>query len=207
MLADEMNGSRLWAFLALPLGCDKAYFMTDFDAVKCITDDAVPMEIDLAPIRCLDDAVIVSCKQLGYTTVGYHFMALNVAAGSSNIVFKLAPRSIEGIADSHIDVLVSVVRSGIASDYDFTARNRQLDANMIELALAVMYMRRFNDYPAARDLIVKLLKPSGPLADARFNGVGMSDAAEGELYWNLHAHAFLVSFVPYYLGQERARKT
>jgi hypothetical protein len=118
--------------------------------------------------------------------MGRHFVALDIAASASNMVFKLAPRSVEGIADSHIDVLMGVVRSGIAPDHHFSARNRQIDTNMIEFAFAVMCVWRFDNYSAAGDAVVKLLKPSGSLADARFNSVGMSNATEADLHGELH---------------------
>jgi hypothetical protein len=186
MLADQMDGSRLRAFLALAFGNDEAHLLADLDVAERIADDAVPVEIDLAAVRCLDDAVTVFRKQLRYATMGRYFVAFDIAASASNMVFKLAPRSVEGIADSHIDVLMGVVRGGIAPDHHFSARNRQIDTNMIEFAFVVMCVWRFDNYSAAGDAAVKLLKSSGSLADALFNSVGMSNATEADLHGELH---------------------
>ena len=184
MLADEMDGRRLRPFLALAFGGDETHLKADLESVKSIVDDAVPVKIDLPPIRCLDDAAFG--EQLRYTAVAWHFVAFDLTATSSNVVLELAPSGVEGVADCYIDVLMGVVCLGIAPDHDFTAGNPQVNANVIKFALAVMAMRRFDDNPVTDDAIEKLPKFFGSLADVRFDSIGMGDVVESDLQRNLH---------------------
>ena len=176
-----MYGRCLGTFLALAFDNGEAHLLTNLYAAERTADDAVPMEIDFAPVPCLYDAVIVTGKELGHATVVRHFVVLDVAASASNMVFKLAPHGIEGIAESHIDVLMGVVRGRIASDHHFSARNRQIDTNMIEFSFTVMCVWRFHDYSTHHDAVVKPRKSFGTLTDAGFNSVGMSKATEADL--------------------------
>jgi hypothetical protein len=184
MLADEMDGGCLWPFLALAFSSDETNLKTDFESVKSIVDDAVPVEIDLPPLRGLDDAA--PGEHLGYSAMAWYFVAFDLTATPSNVVFELAPSGVKGVADCDIDVLMGVVFVGIAPDHDFTAGNRQVNANMIELALVVMPMWRFDGDPVTRDATVKLLKFFSSFTDIRFDSIRRGDAAESDLQRNLH---------------------
>ena len=59
-------------------------------------------------------------------TLGGWLVCLDAAAHLARVVFDLALRRVEGVADRDIDVLVRVVRGRLATHDELAARNRDV---------------------------------------------------------------------------------
>ena len=157
MFADEADRGRLPAFLALALGELQADLAARLDGSEIALDHAVAMEVDLA-FRGLNEAEAALVVGHAHGAVPRHLVRLHLAAALAHAVFELAHRSIEGVADADLDVLVRVVaRSGM--------RHRQLPAGRVDLdpdpeqvALAVLAILLLHDHAAAGDPLGEALE-------------------------------------------------
>jgi hypothetical protein len=148
------------------------------------------MEIDLAAVTCLDEAVVALGDQVGDSAVDWNFVRLDVAAAVTDMVLELSAHRIEAVADGDVDVLVRVVLRRIALHDDLLARDLEVDADMIEVAVAPS-VGGLDDHPAARDTIVEALELAHALVDLRLDGRRCIDIAKGYLKPRRHGPLFV----------------
>lgn len=87
------------------------------------------------------------------------------------MIFQLAFRGIECIAERDVDVFARVIQTFLSSDDDFLAwRKGYVQRDTIDPALMVMAMRRLDHHGATRDVPVKTLQLRGPLSNACLDG-------------------------------------
>ena len=87
------------------------------------------MEIDLVAIDAQDKPAILLGKEPCDSAVVGDRVELDVSASLANVVFEAPAGRVESVADRHVDILMGVVRRGIAADDDLAAGNLQVDAN------------------------------------------------------------------------------
>ena len=104
MFADFANRARLRAFL--PEFLDEANFGTDCQTIERIVENAVAMEIDLAAVGGLDEAIIVTGHEFRHAAMVLRFMRLNLTAHLADGVLDLALSRGEGILDRDPDMLM-----------------------------------------------------------------------------------------------------
>jgi hypothetical protein len=78
-------------------------------------------------------------------------MGFNVTPHAPSMVLKLPHRGIEGIADGDIDVLMGVVLRSFLINMNVLARQADIDADFVQLALVMMAMWRLDADIAADD--------------------------------------------------------
>src|SRR5215831_7882697 len=110
----------------------------------------------------------------------------DVASELPRMIFELAHRGIEGVADGDINVLVRLVLRAFLIHMHVVARHADVDADLVTLALVVMPVRRLDGDVAAHDALEKAVKLGGLLADDRFHGGRWIHVAEADLQGNLH---------------------
>jgi hypothetical protein len=87
---------------------------------------------------------------------------MEIRASLANVVFEQPAGGVESIADRDIDILVRVVRRGIAAHDNLAAGDIQVDANLEQIALKVTRVATL-DHDAARcDAIEKPFELLGP---------------------------------------------
>ena len=70
-------------------------------------------------------------------------MQLHIAAPLANIIFEQPAHGVKRIADGDMDILVRVMRPGIASDDDLAAGNTEVYADAEQIALLAARMLAF----------------------------------------------------------------
>ena len=119
--------------------------------------------------------------------MGWGLVLLDLPLTPPGEVLQPPTGSLEGIADRHVHILVRARRCRLTTDRDVRgARNRNVDADFVDIALVVAMLRTAYDDAHRRDPIVELLQLVGFLPDASINRVGMADVLEGNLDWCLH---------------------
>ncbi len=74
MLADKMNGARLGSLVAFAFGDGDANLVADLEFVESDVDDAVAVEINLASVGGLDEAVTLFGEKLAHPAMGRGLM-------------------------------------------------------------------------------------------------------------------------------------
>src|SRR3546814_5265384 len=82
-LPDQLHRRRLGYLVALALGNDVAHLLAFDQLVEVGIDEAVFMELDLAPVRRLNEAVVLKTIEPGALAVRRHLVALHAARARS----------------------------------------------------------------------------------------------------------------------------
>lgn len=186
VLADDVNGARLGTLVAFIFGNGDANFTADLEFVECNIDDAVAVEINLAAVGGLDEAVTLLGEKLGHPAMGRRHVCLGGTLPTVDMILESTLYGIESVADGDIDVLMGVMFMGFAIDHDFGPGNREIDADVVKLSLVMVPMRRLDDDMASGDTIEELFEPFHPLADPGFHRIGGWDIAKRNLQRNLN---------------------
>ena len=115
MLAERDHGARLRAFDALGTLRDKTHFIAYRERVEPAIRNAVAVEIDLVAVDAQDEAAILLGEEARDPPVVGHRMQLDVPASLANVILEQPAGGVKGIADRDVDVLMGMVRRGIAA--------------------------------------------------------------------------------------------
>src|SRR3546814_16826929 len=96
VLPDQLHRRRLGSLVALALGNDVAHLLAFDQLVEVGIDEAVFMEIDLAPVRRLNEAVVLKTITPGDLAVRRHLVALPAARALTRMVLDAAACPLEG---------------------------------------------------------------------------------------------------------------
>ena len=81
-------------------------------------------------------------------------MHFDLAAPVARIVFELTACGVEGVANGGVDILVRVLRLGVAPDKNLAARNAQIDPDLEQIALLTR-LPAFDNHPAGDNPVEK----------------------------------------------------
>jgi len=168
------------------------HFLDEFDLIAFLEmvewggDHILAIKIKLAPIRADDETVTIIGMKLDHVADVFRHVSLGFAAQAASVVLKLSPRGIEGIAQGHIDVLVMV-----AVDDNFISGHAEIDTHVKLFALMMMLVRHLHHYAAGNNVLEKLVKLFGLVADVRFQSLGRRDVANSDLQGDLHVFSFV----------------
>ena len=106
---DPAHRGRLIAFRPFLLGDLDPHLTPDRQLAEPVVEDGVAVEVHLVAVAGQDDAVAVVREQPHHFAVRRCGVSLDVAAHLARGILELARDGGEGVADRHIDVLVSVI--------------------------------------------------------------------------------------------------
>jgi len=112
----------------------KTHLLTELQPVEQIVEDAVSMEVDGAAIGCLDATVVVF--HLAYTPGGRTRMGLDLVTPPACLILQLSVHRIEGIANGHVDIRMSLALHGSAP------RRSETLSEIISIVREFLYRRR-----------------------------------------------------------------
>ncbi len=186
VLTEQNHRARLRSFGALGMLRDKPHLVANLKLVEGVIDDAVAMEIDLLAISADDEAAILLAQEASDAPVVGHHVQLYVTAPLANVIFEHTAGSVETVAYRDVDILMRMVRLGIALDDDLSAGNRKVDPDPEKIALLVARVLAFDDDAARSNPIEKAFELLGALAYSRPDGIRGVRVAKADLKWNLH---------------------
>jgi len=105
-----------------------------------------------------------------------HFPALN-----ADMLFDLALGYVKGVAQGHVHIFVRLLIVMFAAYHNMFAGNFKVDADMKEITLMLVLMFEFQRNLATDDVVAELLQFRRLLADSRFYGIGVWEAAKRNL--------------------------
>src|SRR5208282_5892650 len=185
MFADFVNRARLRAFL--PEFLDEADFGTDCQTIESIVENAVAVEIDLAAVGSLDEAIVVTGHEFRHAAMVLRFMRLDLAAHLADGVLDLALSRGECILDRDRDVLMLWrVVMGPRDKNVLMLRHRDADIDLEQTALPMPRLRRNDRHTAARDPVVEFFQPFGVLFDFGPNGLRWLGILKSDIKRHLH---------------------
>jgi hypothetical protein len=106
---------------------------------------------------------------------------LDVAALHAHVFFQLPLRNFEGVAQSHVQVFVRLFVVVVPAHYEMLLRHGEIDPDAVEVALMLMVVLGGNRDLATDDVVAELLELGHFLAHLGFDGIGMGEAAKGDL--------------------------
>jgi hypothetical protein len=172
MLANGDDRARLRAFSALGMLRDEPHLVTDRERLKPATHDAVAVEIDLLTRGTCDQSAILPREEPRDPPVVGHRMQFGVSASPTNVVFKQPAGSVESVADCDIDILMRVVRRGIAPDDNLVPGYFQVDSDPDQIALLAARVPALDDDAAGYDSVEKTFELLGAYANSFGDRVG-----------------------------------
>jgi hypothetical protein len=131
--------------------------------VEATAQDGIPVQIHLVARLSDEEAVFREEAHNGPDRRGS--VRLDIASHLAGMVLKLALGCVERITDRNVQILMSMMLRRLAPHDDFPLRHDQLDSNMIQNALMVMPMVRFDNDTAGVDPIKEALELIGASAD------------------------------------------
>ena len=143
--------------------------------------DAVAMEIDLAAIGAQNEAAILRGQEPRDSSVVGHRVQLDVAASPANVIFEQPPSCVERVADRDIDILMRMVRLGIAPDHDLAPWNFEIDTHPEQISLLAARVLAFDNDAARYDPVKQALELLGALTYSRRDRIRRVHMAERNL--------------------------
>jgi hypothetical protein len=122
----------------------------------------------------------------GNSTARLRARGLGVLAGFPPDAFELVPQRFEGIAQRHVHILVRVLLAVLPGDDPIAVRERDVDVNLVNVALVPMVVGRIDDDLKAFDLRIESLQPMSELVYSHLERRGRGHVAEGDFQRNLH---------------------
>lgn len=111
---------------------------------------------------------------------------LDVATLHPRALLKLSPSCPECICNRDVDVLVRLIEPRIATYLDRVLWNRELDAHMERLALALAAMRNFDHDRAALQARERVLEAVDPPLDGSLDGRTWTHSTKRDVDRNWH---------------------
>jgi hypothetical protein len=160
--------------------------------VETAVQQAVAVEIDQLAVERLDHAVILLGVELGDPPLLRGFVGLDRAALLAAVFLEAPACGVEGVADRHVDVLVRVALVVVPAGHgDFAVGHREIDADMVDVALSVVLVRRLDQNPAPHHRCVELFEFFGFLPDLGFDGSRRLHLPEGDFQRYAHGPSCL----------------
>ena len=186
MLAERDHCACLRPFCALGMLRDETHLIANREFFERAVHDAVAMEIDLAAIGAQNEAAILRGQEPRDPPVVGHRVQLDVAASLANVIFEQPASGVECVADRDIDILMRMVRLGIAPDHDLAPRNFEINTHPEQITLVAAGVPAFDDDAARYNSVKKAFELLGALTYSCCDGIRRVHMAESNLKWQLH---------------------
>ncbi len=108
-------------------------------------------------------------------------------AQAVDVVFELAPRAQERVAERDVGIRVGGVRVGRVPDHEVVTWNTELDSTLVEPSFVMMPVRRFDDDVTAHDAVENLFEVVDRAPDPRFERRTRLQLVERDAKRSLHA--------------------
>src|ERR1019366_4879846 len=185
VFADLANRASLRAFL--PYLFYEADLGVDRQTIEGIVENAVAMEIDLAAVGGLDEAIIVTGHKFRHAAMVLRFMRLDLTPHLADGVLDLALSRGECILDRDRDVLVLRRVAVSLGDNDILGlRHGDADIYLEQTTLPMPRLRRYDRHVAALNPVVEFLQPFGLLFDFGPNGLRRLGILKSDIERHLH---------------------
>jgi hypothetical protein len=184
MFADDRYGACLRSLVAHLF--DEAYLRADLELVEVPVHDAVAMEVNQAPVGCLELAVVHVWVELGHTAMRRHLVALDIATLTPHEIFQLPPYRVKGVSRGHVGILMSVVLTVLVVHGQLRTGHGDAHAYIEEIAKMLVLVKLLHHYVASDDMVAETLELVCPLADFGFQRWGRLHATPDDLQWLLH---------------------
>jgi hypothetical protein len=126
------------------------------ESVEVCVQDAVPVEVDLAAVGRLDEAMVLAIIQPGDMSMGWRFVDLDPLVAPPGVVLETPARGIERVADGYVNVFVGVVQGRFPPDDDLAPGQGEIDPYVVQVPLMAVVTGFHND-PAPHDLVGEAL--------------------------------------------------
>src|SRR5216683_2765595 len=128
--------------------------------VGSVIDHAVTMEVDLASIRCRDEAVVFFGRNLRNSPMSFDLVELDLAARALCQSLDLSSGGRERVLDRDLNVHVAPVIGRLVADHDvLVGRNRYPDVDTIDGTVAVLRIRRDDGNTTPGNAVLVFLQP------------------------------------------------
>ena len=117
MFAERYDRARLRTVSTLRMLRDETDLVADRELVEAAIRDAVAMEIDFVAVSTCNEAAIPIGKETRDLSVIGHRVQLDIAAPPANVIFEQPASCVERVADRDMDILMRMVRLGVAPDH------------------------------------------------------------------------------------------
>src|SRR5208337_2692717 len=135
--SNDRERARLRTFVTFLLG--KAHNSSERQIIEMLTEDTVAMEIDLAVIGRLEEAVPLFRENASNTALRRQFMRLYVAPELAKMILDPTPRGIECISDRDRQII-----GLLPVDRDLSPGHAEIDPHVERPSFAVVMNRRLN---------------------------------------------------------------
>ena len=115
-----------------------------------------------------------------------HRVQLDVTASLANVIFEQSARCVERVADRDMDILMRMVRLGIAPHHDLAPGNFEIDPHPEQITLLAAGMLAFDHDAARYDPVKEAFERLGALTYSRRDSIRRVHMAESNLKWQLH---------------------
>ena len=149
----------------------------------------MPVEVDLAAIGRLDEAVACEWKDPRHSSLAPCAMLLHGSTQTPHVILEPPAGRIERITERHIDVFVGVILGMVAVDHDLPAGHHEIDSHRIESSLTLVAMGLCDDDMAARDPVAHLLELGHVIERGITHVVIDRKIVERNLWLRLHGSA------------------
>jgi hypothetical protein len=106
---------------------------------------------------------------------------LAVATLHAGVLFQLSLRDFKGVAQCDIQVFMRLLVVMVPAHHEVFLRNCEIDSDTVEVALMLMVVLGGNRDFAADDVVAELFELGHFFAHLGFDGIGMREAAKGDL--------------------------
>ena len=128
------------------------------------------MEIDFLAGVGLQETVVAFGEHARDAADQRRFMLLRLAIETTHVVLQPAANRVKSVPYRDVQVLMSVIQPRLSVRHDRATGHGQIDPHMINPAVLVVPIDRFQHHPAGSDAIRKSLKLFGPVPHLSLGG-------------------------------------
>lgn len=166
----QVHGAGLRALFARLHG--KAHFLSRFKLVETTARDTVAVKINFVAILGFDETVAFIMEYAGDPASRGDRMGFYIAFNLAIQILQMPARGGESVTDGGIDIFMRMVLLRIAARGDLpAARQRQINPDLEQAAIAPVPAWRPDRNPACGDAVMKPLQPADFLFNSFTHGV------------------------------------
>jgi hypothetical protein len=181
MFAERDDRARLRTFSTLRMLRDETDLITDGELVEAFIRDAVAMEVDFVAVSTRNKAAIPIGEETRNPSVIGHSVHLDVAASPANVIFEQPARCVERVADRDIDILMRMVRLGVAPDRDLAPGYFEINPHPEQITLLAAGMLALDNDAARYDPVKEAFERLGALTNSRSDSIRRGHMSESNL--------------------------